>query len=283
MAHYYNWVDAVRAHEEDAKSYGDMMRIAAILKALLSDIKRANMVETLRMVPREQALQGLLVLLKTVSPNLRFLIYDMPDDEKVLATNFDEIINHLTFPSLEKIRLPINCMTWFGSVYRLCNVSPKLTTLDLCQSSWDDPDRGSEDPLLDRLVGDTSLERLKVIFEQEETDEDYIERALLVLELIHKSPNLRQLSVGQMDIGREPIIGKILKVFTDLNKLEDLHWSIFGYHFKTLINNSPNAFHSVRRLIMKCRNEIQCVSIFGISLLTSAEKSSLIVSLLFLI
>jgi hypothetical protein len=72
-----------------------------------------------------------------------------------------------------------------------------------------------------------------------------------------------------LNITREPMVAQVLKVFTDLKKLEDLHWPIFGLEFKAFIKNSLGAFHSIRRLVMKCKDFRHTVSLVAAYLICS--------------
>lgn len=223
------------------------------------------MVETLRLVSRGNALPGIILLLKAVSANLRSLIYEAVDPAFSEAY-FDELITslNLCFPSLERIRISPNCMEYFASIFHLCNISPRLNSKDLRQSGWHDASRDASDAPLSALERDTSLEKLRVVFNEPDTEAEYVIKARPVLELISRSPNLRQLSVENMDITREEIKSQILKVFTDSDFLEDLHWSIHIRYFKAFIADHPGAFHSIRRLIMKCAEVGQGVSVFAV-------------------
>lgn len=135
--------------------------------------------------------------------------------------------------------------------------------MDLPHSLWDDSDHPPGDPPLVTLDRDTSLERLNVVFAQPDpgADEEYVDRARLVLDLIGRSPNLCQLSVEDLDIRRESIRAQVLRVFTKLNKLEEFHWPIYGQRFKAFIKDSPGAFHNIRRLVLKCADVRQSVSL----------------------
>lgn len=246
--------------EEAQRAQADIIKLEAI-QGSLSD-QRARMVRTLRVTSRSLALGDLANLLNQISPNLQSLIFEnweARSEDSMFDPNFEHLfqLTNSRFPALETVRLASSSIFNLTPIFHLCNISPRLTSLHIPETPFDVEESDDESDGLPKtytLDRDTALEKLYVVFVERATQrhEGYIKRARLVLELIGRSPNLRQLSVKNLDILIPIGHQNILKVFTDLKKLEDLHWPILGLHFLALIGDPPDILHSIRRLVLTC-------------------------------
>lgn len=249
---FFVWGAKNEACERARRCEANVSKLQSIT-ASLSDTRK-RMVKGVSLISSNfEGLDKLANLLEAVSPSLQSLsihqwqeVYGDPSHHSL-----DGLLVSIksTFPSLRTVHFAREYVCGdITAVFHLCDISPRLFSLDLPRFDWDEFDS----PAFATLDRDIPVERFNVDFSGDDGVEDaiYVKRTRLLLELIGRSHNLRQLSVEGVDIEEAATVPQILKVFSDLKKLEDVHWPILGWRFKTFIGRSPSAFHSIGRLVL---------------------------------
>lgn len=220
--------------------------------------RRMGMVEKVSVIPREGALLGIMQLLDTVSPTLKRLEV-LPQFEHVFdnhwASENDQTLDvrmlseTITFPFLTHLHIDAGAIRFNDYLLLLVSRAPNLISLDADlsgEAEVPDWEEGSMAPLFPNKIGETKLQRVRLVFGDEDVERDDNYPAGVVL---MGSPLLQQacLQDNSNDQDLEHIIAPAIKGSRCLSELD---WSITLNDFTHCYSGTDAGLVSLQRLVL---------------------------------